>query len=87
MRAREDFEAYVINYRELNLEPIYRGEWRPLSPYEREDYPSHGYMNVVKDPFKNRVLVYSESIDPQYTKELGWRSQVDRLIMYETKLR
>ncbi|RJS80153.1 hypothetical protein CW711_00820 [Candidatus Bathyarchaeota archaeon] len=82
----KNFEAYIIDYRNLNLEPLYKGAWKPLSPYEREDYPSHGYMNVIEDPFKNRVLLYLESIDPKYTREVGWRTQVDRLILYETKL-
>ncbi|MCW4021505.1 MAG: hypothetical protein NWF14_09820, partial [Candidatus Bathyarchaeota archaeon] len=82
----KDFEAYIINYRDMNLEPLFKDEWKPLSPYEREDYPTHGYMNIIHDPFKNRLLMYVESIDPHYTKEIGWRTQVDRLILYETKL-
>ncbi len=80
------FEAYVIDYRNMNLESIFKGEWKPLSPYEREDYPTHGYMNVIYDPFKDRVLLYLEAIDPHYTEEVGWRTQVDRLIMYEVRL-
>jgi len=52
----------------------------------REDYPSHVYMNIIEDPYRNRVLLYLESIDPRYTEEIGWRSQVDRLILYETKM-
>ena len=83
----KDFEAYVIDYRNMNLEPIFKKEWNPLSPYERPDYPTHGYMNLLYDPFKDRVLLYVEAIDPKYTKKIGWRTQVDRLIMYETKLK
>lgn len=82
-----DFEAYVIDYRNMNLEPIFKKEWRPLSPYERPDYPTHGYMNLLYDPFKDRILLYVEAIDPKYTEKIGWRTQVDRLIMYEAKLK
>lgn len=81
-----DFEAYFIDYRGMNLESVFRGEWKPLSPYERKDYPSHGYMNIIRDPFRSRLLIYLESIDPQYTQEIGWRTQVDRLILYEVRL-
>jgi len=80
------FEAYIIDYRNMNLELLYRAYWKPLSPYEREDYPSHGYMNIIEDPYRNRILLYLESIDPKYTGEIGWRSQVDRLILYETRM-
>jgi len=29
------FEAYIIDYRSMNLELLYRAYWKPLSPYER----------------------------------------------------
>jgi len=80
------FEAYTIDYRNLNLETVFSTEWIPLSPYERKDYPTHGYMNVVYDWLKNRILLYLEALDPHYTKEIGWNTQVDRLILYETPL-
>jgi hypothetical protein len=82
----KDFEAYVIDYRNMNLEKIFSREWIPLSPYERKDYPSHGYMSIVKDPTRDRLLLYIEAIDPEYTREVGWRTQVDRLIVYETRI-
>ena len=80
------FEAYIINYRDMILETIYRGEWTALSQFEMEGYPTHGYANIIQDPFKDRILIYTEAIDPEYTKEVGWRTQVDRLILYETKM-
>jgi len=82
----KDFESYIIDFRKLNLETIYREEWKPLSRYEREDYPTHGYMNITYDPLSSRVLIYLEAVDPEYTKDLGWSTQVDRWIMYEVKL-
>ena len=69
----------------MNLESIFRGEWLSLSKYEMEGYPTHGYANIILDPFKERVLTYIEAIDPKHTKEVGWRTQVDRLLLYETK--
>ena len=81
-----DFEACIIDYRNMNLEKILSREWVPLSPFERKDYPSHGYMSIVKDPTRDRLLLYIEAIDPEYTREVGWRTQVDRLIAYETRI-
>ena len=80
------FEAYVIDYRSLNLETIARLEWTPRSPYERVDYPTHGYSSLTYDRERDRVLIYVESLDPKYTREPGWRIQVDRWILYEVYL-
>ena len=80
------FEAYIIDYRNCGLETVYRTEWKAASPYERKDWPTHGYLSIVFDYDNNRVLIYIESIDPKYTKEVGWATQVDRWILYEAKL-
>ncbi|RLE99204.1 MAG: hypothetical protein DRJ57_02655 [Thermoprotei archaeon] len=79
-----DFEAYVLDYRSLNLETIAKLEWKPRSPYERSEYPTHGYCSVTFDPEGERALIYVESLDP--SSEPGWRSQVDRWILYEVKI-
>jgi len=80
------FEAYIIDYRNINLETIFVGEWTPKSPYERKDYPIHSYVDIVYDPFKDRYLIYVESIDPTYSKDLGVNLEVDRVILYEVPL-
>jgi len=75
-------EAYVIDYRNLNLETIAKLEWTPRSPYERKDYPTHGYSSITYDFDNQRLLIYVEALDPVFTKEPGWRTQVDRWILY-----
>lgn len=80
----KDFEAYVLDYRGLKLEAIARLEWRPKSPYERCDFPTHGYCCVTLDPEEERILIYVEALDP--SSEPGWRSQVDRWILYEVEV-
>ena len=57
----------------MNLEAIFKGEWKPISPYKRKDNPTRGYANIVFDPFRDRVLMYVEAIDPKHTKEVGWQ--------------
>ena len=82
----KDFEAYVIDYRGMNLESIAKLEWIPKSPYERSDYPTHGYCSLTADPEESRALIYVEAVDPAHTKEVGWATQVDRWILYEVPL-
>jgi len=65
------FEAHVVDCRAFNLEPVYSGERKPLSPYERVNYPPHGYTSIIHNPFRDRLLIYLESFDPKYTEELG----------------
>jgi len=79
------FVSYLIDQRNMKLIPIFENIWTPLSPYERKDWPVHGYMDVVYDPFKNRVLMYIEAIDPNYGK-VGLDLEVDRLLLYEAPL-
>ena len=80
------FAAYMIDYRNMKLEPLFSGLWTPLSPYERKDYPVHSYIDTVYDPFKGRVLIYVEAIDPVHSKEVGLNLEVNRLILYEVPL-
>ncbi len=82
----KSFEAYALDLRRPEMTTIFRGEWKPLSPYEHSECPTHGYCSIIYDPFRDRVLMYVEAIDPQFTKEVGWRTQVDRLILYEVPL-
>ncbi|MCD6509074.1 MAG: hypothetical protein J7L11_01595 [Thermoprotei archaeon] len=77
------FSAYVIDHRGLNLELIFRGEWKPLSPYERQDYPIHSYIDIAYDPFKERLLLYVEAIDP---RDIGLNQEIDRVLLYEVPL-
>ncbi|RLF02841.1 MAG: hypothetical protein DRK00_09510 [Thermoprotei archaeon] len=79
-----NFEAYVLDYRCLNFETIARLEWKPMSPYERSDYPTHGYCSIAFDAEEGRALIYVESLDP--ISEPGWKSQVDRWILYEVEM-
>ncbi|MEM3040917.1 MAG: hypothetical protein QXG97_02670 [Nitrososphaerota archaeon] len=79
------FASYVIDQRDMELIPVFESIWTPLSPYERKDWPAHGYMDLAYDPFKNRVLMYIEAIDPNYG-EVGLNLEVDRLLVYETRL-
>ena len=80
------FEAYIIDYKNMDLENVFRVRWKPLSEYEMPTHPTHGYSSIVYDPLKNRFLIYLETLDPKYTKEVGWRTQVDRWILYEVPL-
>ncbi len=80
------FTAYNLDLRNKNLETVFRGRWTPLSPYERDDYAIHSYMDIVFDPFKERLLIYAEAIDPNHTKEIGIDTETDRLLLYTVDL-
>jgi len=82
----KDYESYYLDMENLNLKTIFKTTWKPLSPYEREDYPTHGYFTMTYDPHKNRYLILVEGLDPKHTKQVGWRTQVDRLLLYEVPL-
>ena len=79
----DTFVAYTINHRNLNLERIFSARWDPQSPYEREDYPIHAYLDLVHDPFSDRILIYIEAIDP---KDIGLNQERDRVLLYEVPL-
>ena len=80
------FVAYNMDYRNMNLELIFRQRWTPLSDYERDDQPLLGYASLVHDRSKNRLLTYVEAIDKGLTKRMGLNETVERLLLYETIL-
>ena len=80
------FSAYNLDYRRMNLETVFTAPWKPLSQYEHEKYPAHSYMTLAYDPFKKRMLIYTEAIDPKLTKEIGLNSNVERVILFEVPL-
>lgn len=79
------FAAYVIDYRQLNLETVFVSPWIPSSEYEHKDWPIHTYANVVHDPLKDRWLIWIESVDPAHSKEPGLNLEVDRVLLYVTE--
>lgn len=81
-----NFVAYNLDYRNMNLETIFRTPWRPLSKYEHKEHPLLGYASLVYDPFKNRMLIYVEALDGALTKQIGINETVERLLLYEAVL-
>jgi len=81
-----NFAAYNVDYRNMNLETIFRTPWQPQSKYEHKKHPLLGYASLVYDPLKNRILTYIEAIDGTLTKEIGLNETVERLLLYETIL-
>ena len=76
------FAAYVIDYRNCNLERIFTARWEPGSRYEHPEYPIHTYCNVVYDTLRDRWLIWVEAVDPIYSKEPGLNTEVDRVLLY-----
>lgn len=74
--------SYVIDYRRVNLERIFRFEWKVGSIYEHQDYPIHTYMSIAYDLKSNRWLITVEAVDPEYSRGLGLNTEVDRLLLY-----
>lgn len=72
--------SYRLDYPNLNLERLFSGRWEPLSPFERNDYPIHSYVDMVYDTSRERLLIYIEAIDPG---GLGLNKEVDRVLLYE----
>jgi hypothetical protein len=81
------FVSYLIDYRSLNLERIFKAEWKPGSKYEHPKYPVHTYCNVVYDPPNDRWLILIEAVDPVLSREPGLNSEVDRLLLYTSEKR
>lgn len=79
------FGAYVIDYRNLNLEEIFVNEWVSGSRYEHARYPIHTYSQTVYDPIRERWLIWIESVDPTCSKEPGLNLEVDRVLLYTSK--
>jgi len=81
-----NFVACNLDYRNMNLEIVFRQQWKPLSPYEHKEHPLLGYASLIFDPFKNRVLMSLEAIDGSLTKQIGLNETVERVLIYETPL-
>ncbi len=80
------FCSYNLDYRNLNLETIFRTSWEPSSPFEHKIHPLLGYSSSLYDPKQDRILMYLEAIDGNYTKKMGLNHTVERVLVYETKL-
>ncbi len=81
-----EFVIYSIYPQEGDLKCISRKPWKPLSPYEKPDHPLLGYSSLVADPHQERLLMYVESIDPQYTRTMGINETVERVLAYQITL-
>lgn len=78
--------AYIIDIDNVNLKQVYYAEWRPSSPYEREDYPIHTYVDILPDVERGRWVLYVEAIDPKLSKDVGVDLEVDRLLAYTSPM-
>ncbi len=74
--------SYVIDYRRVNLESIFKAEWKVGSVYEHPEYPIHSYMSIAYDSDRSRWLITVEAVDPKHSKEPGLNTEVDRLLLY-----
>jgi hypothetical protein len=82
------FVAYHIDLEKLNLETVFETIWTPLSRFEHSEYPIHTYAQVLFDEIRgDRWLIWIEAVDPDHTKELGWSTEVDRLLLYTSEIR
>ena len=81
-----NFVGYNLDYRNMNLELVFRAPWEPRSKYEHKEQSLLGYGSLVYDPLRNRMLTYVEAIDGQFTKKMGLNQTVERLLLYETLL-
>ncbi len=82
------FIAYRIDLERLNLETIFEQVWKPFSRFEHRDYPIHTYAQVTFDKIRgDRWLIWIEAVDPSYTRELGWSTEVDRLLLYTSEMK
>ena len=80
------FVAFHMDVRNMNLETIYRALWTAESEYEHPEHPCLGYSSLVYDPFKNRMLMYIEALDPKLTRAIGLNETVERVLVYEMKM-
>lgn len=75
--------AYVLDWRGCNLETIFRNRWKATTQYEKEPYPVHSYVDIIRDPLGPRYLMYVEAIDPKHSQDFGVNLEVDRLLVFE----
>ncbi len=80
------FCAYMLDYRNLNLETVFRAPWIPKSEYEQAEHPLLGYSSSVYDPRGKRLLMYVEAIDGKLSRAIGLNETVERLLVYEASL-
>jgi len=80
------FVSYLVNHRSNDLKSLYAAEWKPLSPFERGDFPVHSYCSLVADRERKRILLFVEAIDPEFSKEVGLNLEVDRVLLYTASL-
>lgn len=81
-----NFIACNLDYRNMNLETIFRQQWKPLSPYEHKERPLLGYASLTFDPLKSRIITSLEAIDDKLTRRIGLNETVERVLIYETLL-
>lgn len=78
--------AYTVDVAAMNLDPIVRMPWEPLSPHEHPDHPLLGYSTTLYDPRHRRFLMYLEIIDGEHTGQMGLNETVERVVVYESRL-
>lgn len=81
-----NFSAYFLDVDNLNLDPIIRMPWEPLSDIEHKIHPLLGYSTSLFDAKNARFLMYVEVIDGEHTKEFGLNETVERVLVYESQL-
>lgn len=80
------FAAYIVDYRGMNMEKIFEARWEPGSRYEHPIYPIHTYNGVVYDRIEDRWLIWIEAVDPTVSREPGLNLEVDRLLLYVSRM-
>jgi len=80
------FVSYLVDEKAADLLPVFLKTWKPLSPFERTDFPIHSYGDLVHDPDRNRLLFFVEAIDPKHSAEVGLNLEVDRVLLYTVDL-
>jgi hypothetical protein len=77
------FVGYHLDYKNVNLEPLFSSTWTPGSCFEHKEFPIHTYCQVIFDTLKeDRWLIWIEAVDPTYSRDLGLNSIVDRVLLY-----
>lgn len=78
--------SYVIDHRRMNLERVFKAEWKPGSIYEHPEYPIHTYMSLAYHPDMGRWLIMVEAVDPSRSVEPGLNTEVDRMLLYVSEV-
>lgn len=77
------FVGYHLDYKNVNLEPLFSSTWTPGSCFEHKEFPIHTYCQVIFDTLKeDRWLIWIEAVDPTYSRDLCLNSIVDRVLLY-----